>query len=291
MDKIATKTNFKVIMIVSFIILYTYLFSKFSFTYFYTTTLLLQIFILGIIFFKILKVYFLYFINYMFTVPNNNFDKIVEKPRLVFHIVFIPMSIFFTSGFKNIQILYIKEQESLNYFNINDFDLLLLITINVLLIGFIFSVSIIYYSWTKKFENQFIPMIEKKLQSYNVVIEYNHENNLKELYDNELIENNRCEVSFQNLEFFARGKKMSEKIKWIDIKGQKSTKDAKSKEITFGFIFDMLHENIIKDGIKNLKGKRRSLIMDLIVENFTKDTKIIKKGNINKAYNNWTPVK
>ncbi|HEY1194745.1 hypothetical protein, partial [Flavobacterium sp.] len=121
--------------------------------------------------------------------------------------------------------------------------------------------------------------------------EYNEDNDLKELYDNEIIKNNRCEVTFENLVLFASGQKMTEKIKWIDLKGQKSTTDAKSKEITFGFIFDMLHENIIKDGIKNLKGKRRSVIMDLIVENFTKDGQIIKKENINKSYNNWTPAK
>lgn len=290
MDKIVNKINFKVIMIISIIILYTYLFSTFSFKYFYITTCILQIFILGVIFFKILKIYFKYFINYMFTIPNNTFNKLIEKPRLLFHLFFIPINIVFTSGFINIISLHEKGQKSLNLLNINDSYLLLFI-INIVLIGFVFSVLGIYYSWTKKFENQFIPMIEEKLKSLTVIIEYNEENNLKELYDNELIYNNRCEVSFQNLELFAKGQKMSEKIKWIDKKGQKSTTDAKSKEITFGFIFDMLHENIIKDGIKNLKGKRRSLIMDLIVENFTKDNEMIKKGNINKSYNNWTPVK
>jgi hypothetical protein len=133
---------------------------------------------------------------------------------------------------------------------------------------------------------------EKKDSDYDkTVLEYNDNNNLKELYENELIKNNRCEISFENLKLFANGNKMSQKIKWIDKKGQKSTKNAKSKDITFGFIFDMLHENIIKDGIKNLEGKKRSLIMDLIVDNFTKGDEIIKKTNINKSYNNWVPFK
>lgn len=133
---------------------------------------------------------------------------------------------------------------------------------------------------------------EKKDSDYNkTVLEYNDNNNLKELYENEIIKNDRCEISFENLELFANGIKMSQKIKWIDKIGQKSTKNAKSKDITFGFIFDMLHENIIKDGIKNLEGKKRSLIMDLIVDNFTKGDEIIKKTNINKSYNNWVPFK
>ncbi|HEY1194222.1 hypothetical protein, partial [Flavobacterium sp.] len=75
----------------------------------------------------------------------------------------MPLSIFFTSIFKNITAIYYKELKILNDLEVNDFNLLLLISINVVLVGFVFSVLGIYYSWTKKFESHFIPMIEKKL--------------------------------------------------------------------------------------------------------------------------------
>ena len=82
---------------------------------------------------------------------------------------------------------------------------------------------------------------------------------------------------------------MSEKAKWIDRKGQKSTKKAPNKEINYGFIFDMLHENIIKGGIKNMSKEKRKLIMNLITDNFLKGDQAIITKNVDKSYTGWKP--
>lgn len=268
---------------------YTFLFSFFPFKYFYGISISLMVFITGIVLWKLLEQHIYCFIYFMFNTKYNGYNKLIEKPRLAFHIIIVPIMFFTFIQFLNFR------NYGFHFFNSEYLIKVLGNEINVAMVESalylsFFNVGVIlsFLTRTKDFEENFISKVKEKLEN-KVCIQFNEDCNLRDLFDKELIGNNRCIITFENLILFSQGQKMKEKAKWIDLKGQKSTKDARSKEINYGFIFDMLHENIINGGIKNLTGQKRSLIMDLITENFTKENEIIKKVNINKAYSNWKP--
>jgi hypothetical protein len=250
-----------------------------------------MILITGIVLWKLLEQHIYCFIYFMFNTKYNRYNKLIEKPRLAFHIIIIPIMLFAFIHFLNFS--------NYGYHFLNTEYLIKILgnEINVAMVESalylsLFNVGVLlsFLTRTKKFEENFISKIKENLEN-KVFIQFNEDCNLKDLFDKELIGNNRCIITFENLILFSQGQKMKEKAKWIDLKGQKSTKDATSKEINYGFIFDMLHENIIKGGIKNLTKDKRRAIMELIIDNFTKGDEEIIYENLNKSYTGWKPLK
>jgi hypothetical protein len=287
MENITKNIRFKLLLIIASIFLYTYFFSYLSLNYFYIITSTIETTLLVIVLYKLIAPYLVYFVRFMFNSSYEEYNKIIEKPRLLFHLIFIPISIIFYNIFLERILIHFNFKKApadwyTNYIPQN-------IELSIYLSFFTISILFVLFTRTKQFENHLIPLIEEKLNSDKITLEFNEENDLKNLFDLELIGNNRCEITFENLELFASGQKMSKKANWIDRKGQKSTKKAPNKEINYGFIFDMLHENIIKGGIKNISTERRKLIMNLIVDNFFKGDKEIVYRNIDKSYTNWKP--
>ncbi|MEY4964345.1 MAG: hypothetical protein RLZZ323_1664 [Bacteroidota bacterium] len=270
---------------------YTYLFSFFPFKYYYGISISFMIFLTGIVIWKLLEQHIYCFIYFMFNTKYIGYNKLIEKPRLAFHIIIIPLMLFTFIQFLN----FINNGYHL--LNIEYLIKVLGIKINLAMIEsalylsfFNVGVLLSFLTRTKNFEEKFVPKIKEKLEN-KVILQYNIDSNLEDLFEKELIGNNRCIITFENLILFSQGQKMKEKAKWIDLKGQKSTKDATSKEINYGFIFDMLHENIIKGGIKNLTRENRRAIMELIIDNFTKGDEEIIYENLNKSYTGWKPLK
>ncbi len=149
----------------------------------------------------------------------------------------------------------------------------------------IFSISLlsalIYFVLNKTDENKIkIEEVEKLV--FNTLDEKTH----KELRD-KLITENRAIINDSDLLTLSKGINLENKIKWIDKIGRKSTNKSRSKNITYGFIFDIFNDYYIQDGIKNLKTIQRNELLNFIIENFTKDNEHIKYENINKSYSEW----
>ena len=149
----------------------------------------------------------------------------------------------------------------------------------------IFSISLlsalIYFVLNKTDENKIkIEEVEKLV--FNTLDEKTH----KELRD-KLITENRAIINDSDLLTLSKGINLENKIKWIDKIGRKSTNKSRSKNITYGFIFDIFNDYYIQDGIKNLKTIQRNELLNFIIENFTKDNEHIKYENINKSFSEW----
>ena len=149
----------------------------------------------------------------------------------------------------------------------------------------IFSISLlsalIYFVLNKTDENK-IKIEEVEKLAFNTLDEKTH----KELRD-KLISENRAIINDSDLLTLSKGINLENKIKWIDKIGRKSTNKSRSKNITYGFIFDIFNDYYIQDGIKNLKTNQRNELLNFIIENFTKDNEHIKYENINKSYSEW----
>lgn len=149
----------------------------------------------------------------------------------------------------------------------------------------IFSISLlsalIYFVLNKTDENKIkIEEVEKLV--FKTLDEKTH----KEL-TYKLITENRAIINDSDLHTLSKGINLENKIKWIDKIGRKSTNKSRSKNITYGFIFDIFNDYYIQDGIKNLKTNQRNELLNFIIENFTKDNEHIKYENINKSYSEW----
>lgn len=149
----------------------------------------------------------------------------------------------------------------------------------------IFSISLlsalIYFVLNKTDENKIkIEEVEKLV--FNTLDEKTH----KELRD-KLITENRAIINDSDLLTLSKGINLENKIKWIDKIGRKSTNKSRSKNITYGFIFDIFNDYYIQDGIKNLKTIQRNELLNFIIENFSKDNEHIKYENINKSFSEW----
>lgn len=149
----------------------------------------------------------------------------------------------------------------------------------------IFSISLlsalIYFVLNKTDENKIkIEEVEKLV--FKTLDEKTH----KELKD-KLITENRAIINDSELLTLSKGINLENKIKWIDKIGRKSTNKSRSKNVTYGFIFDIFNDYYIQDGIKNLKTIQRNELLNFIIENFTKDNEYIKYKNINKSYSEW----
>lgn len=155
--------------------------------------------------------------------------------------------------------------------------------INTGLISILLFISIYvnFYSLEKK--------VTKKTEK-SLVFNKISEEELHVIY-NVLIRENRAIVDFNSLVEISKGNNLEKKIKWIDIKGMKSTADSKSGLITYGYIFDIFHESFIKNGIIGLKGNKRKELINFIINNFSKNDEQICYKSLNKSYSDWTPYK
>lgn len=104
---------------------------------------------------------------------------------------------------------------------------------------------------------------------------------------NKIINEERAIINDSELLTLSKGINLENKIKWIDKIGRKSTNKSRSKNVTYGFIFDIFNDYYIQDGIKNLKTIQRNDLLNFIIENFSKDNELIKYENINKSYSEW----
>ncbi|MFK7002039.1 hypothetical protein V3470_13745 [Flavobacterium oreochromis] len=114
--------------------------------------------------------------------------------------------------------------------------------------------------------------------------------NLSLLMEELKIRNITC-CTEEDLKKLSKGEKLNTKIIW-DHKAQNS------KQVTYTFLFQMFHEYLIKDGIKNgsksLPTDKKNNLLNYIVNNFGKKDVPdfeIKKENLNKSYCEWIPPK
>lgn len=149
---------------------------------------------------------------------------------------------------------------------------------------FIFQFVIIYVN--------FFPIEKKGKDKKTSLLKFNKisENEVSNIYDF-LVKDKRAILDFNSLIEISKGNNLEKKIKWIDLKGMKYTADSKSGQITYGYIFDLFHENFIKDGIVGLKKDKRKEFINFIIKNFSKGDKQISYESLNKSYNDWIPHK
>lgn len=133
-------------------------------------------------------------------------------------------------------------------------------------------------------------IIENKIKEVETLKFKQLDQNIHDELKNKIINENRAIIKDSELLTLSEGRKLEYKLKWIDKIGQKSTKKSRNKGITYGFIFDIFHEYLIEDGIKNLKRNKRKELLNFIIENFSKNDQIIKYENLNKSYTNWKPI-
>ncbi|WP_415583372.1 hypothetical protein, partial [Flavobacterium frigoris] len=187
--------------------LYVQLFLIFQDDYFYLLTILIEMLVLGVIAFKLLSIYWQCFIFFMLNETYKGYNKNIEKPRLLLHLLFFPISIFFLSMIKNFSDFNRNIKSTTSFLNMIEVPNYIILT--MFIFGFIISVLVMFTTWTKKFEKSYIPMMKEQLTPQMVILEFKEILGIEEIYTNELIKNKRCEVSFDNFKLFASGKKMS----------------------------------------------------------------------------------
>lgn len=181
---------------VSLTSLYTFLFSFFPFKYFYGISISLMILLTGIVLWKLLEQHIYCFIYFMFNTKYKGYNKLIEKPRLAFHIFILPIMLF-----TFIQFLNFSNYGS-HFFNIEYLIKVLGNEINIAMVElalylsfFNIGVLLSFLTRTKNFEENFIIKIEEKLNACN---EYDFDNKyteteLKNIF-RKLIENDFIEI-------------------------------------------------------------------------------------------------
>jgi len=150
----------------------------------------------GIVLWKLLEHHIYCFVYYMFNKKYKGYNKLIEKPRLAFHIIFIPLMFFSFNQFLNF---------GNNGYLFLDIDYLIKVfgnEINVAMIEETFYLSFFnvgvllsFLTRTKNFEENFILKIEEKLNTFN---KYDFDNKyteteLKNIF-RKLIENDFIEI-------------------------------------------------------------------------------------------------
>ncbi len=138
----------------------------------------------------------------------------------------------------------------------------------------------------------FFPLEKKGKDKKTSLLEFNKtsDDEVSNIYEF-LVKDKRAILDFNSLIEISRGNNLEKKIKWIDLKGMKSTADSRSGQITYGYIFDLFHENFIKDGIIRLRKDKRKEFINFIIKNFSKNDQQISFESLNKSYNDWIPYK
>lgn len=105
----------------------------------------------------------------------------------------------------------------------------------------------------------------------------------------DLINEKRATLDFNSVIEISKGNNLINKINWIDKIGMKASLNSRNKATTYGYIFDIFHENFIEGGIKNINGQKRAELLYFICNNFTKDGEKINKQNLDKSFCGWKP--
>lgn len=131
------------------IIVLTYILLQYNFNIAQKTFFILGSISLGVLGFLILKKYLTWFVMYMFNIRINDYNRYVEKPRLLVYLIFLPLLFFITSQLKTVNISTPFFAQLIHYLIYN-----CVIFVCNLFLGF---------TWTEKFISKFIPKIEQTL--------------------------------------------------------------------------------------------------------------------------------
>ena len=151
------------------------------------------------LFYRLSRVYLESFLIYMFNQKNKIYDKIVEKPRLLFHIIG-----FFSIAFAFTVLYQIAFEMAMIW-------IVLLFSSSFLLFGF--GVFCAYFTWTNKFVEKYIPIVEKKIEEkYELKIkkDINIEQHIKELVNTNSISSG----SQDDLKLFLQNNTINSAIVW-----------------------------------------------------------------------------
>lgn len=136
--------------------------------------------------YKIGKVYLKYFFNYMLNGDNKWWEKQVERPRLLFYLLFIPTIVIFSF------LIYSKPYSIIN----PRLDYYLFYLFQYIYLSLIASsLYILFFTWTKEFKDYMIPTLKYYLDSANTYpcnLKPN-EYDIKSLYEELVTEELACE--------------------------------------------------------------------------------------------------
>lgn len=216
-----------------------------------------------------LQLAILFYKNYPLSINYRNNEISILNPtknKIPFYTSLITLTIIILLSYK---IFNFKESKLL------EFGYIYLIFFIICLLSIINIYANFYHIYFSK----------KKLLVFNETCE----KVCREIYNN-LISEKRAVLQYEDLVEISKGNKLVKNIDWTDKIGMKSTSNSRSKVTTYGYIFDLFHEHFIKDGIKNIRGEKKSELLDFIIDNFAKDGKPIKKQNLDKSFCGWKPA-
>lgn len=132
---------------------------------------------------KKIKILFPIVIKYFFNINQKSFNKSIEKPRVFIYIIFAPICMY-----------------SIKFYNeYSHFENYYKITTIIFLTSYSVCLFILYFTWTKQFEENFITSIQSKIIE-NDKNDFENEmttNQIIGLYNN-LVDNNLIEFKFLN---------------------------------------------------------------------------------------------
>ena len=218
------------------------------------------IIIVVILLLRIFKVYLEMFVSFMLNQENIQYDSRIEKPRLLFHILGILLI--------GVSFFLIKE---LNEFVKIDIEHVLLLFSSF---GFYtLGVVAILFSWSKKFRNKYIPILEKKIkEKYKLKIKesVDIENYVKKFTETSTIDTE----SEKDLILFLNNEKVSSTIIW-------TAKTSRSKKLCYRSLFNFLDE-VVEGGFM-VKEQSRNIYHSLVTDNFIIEGVVFEK-NVPPSY-------
>ncbi|OPC53538.1 hypothetical protein BAY07_15935 [Elizabethkingia bruuniana] len=128
----------------------TYTLLNYNFGLLQKSSIILGFISVGILGFLIMKKYITWFVMFMFNVKLNDYNKYIEKPRLLIYLIFLPLLFLIISQLKTI--------------NASDSFLTQLIQFLIYNSSIFICCLFLGFTWTEKFISKFIPDVEESLQ-------------------------------------------------------------------------------------------------------------------------------
>lgn len=188
----------KLLLIIIAVFIYTYLFSFLPLNIFYIVTIVIMTVFLAIVLWKLMIPYVYSFVYYMFNSVYREYNKTIEKPRLLFHLIVMPFMLYSFVLFAQEFLIYNSINKH-NYFYGDYLSKIVelriveakIIESSIYLTGFTLSLLVLFFTRTKSFENYVIPKIEKKLNDYNCIDFVNNykKSELEKIFENLIDEN------------------------------------------------------------------------------------------------------
>lgn len=219
--------------------------------------------IFALLIFRLLIVYIEVFIIFMLNQKNSQYDKQVERPRLLFHII-----AFIVIGLSFIPIHNLTGCIEFNW------EATLLLSISTIL--FISGGIIVVFSWSKMFKNKYIPLLESRIiAKYQLKLKSNI--NIDSLCRTCIEKQAIDKDSIDDFKLLLQGAKCDSPIKWTE-------KSLRSKQISYKPLFNLLHE-IIEGGFLPQK-VGRDLYLSFVIDNFIIEGVQFEK-NLPARYSEW----